>query len=268
MEKSSIQVINKKTMVQQTIDYLREYILDINSGQTKLPSEGEIAGKLGVSRLTIREAMTVLENEGLIVKSQGSSTTVTTFARKLAENIDYKGELGSFIEDCGAVLDVSILESKFISLDKNISSKLEIDLDDEVFYVEKLFLADKKPAAFCINRVPKKYILDWDFDKDCIGSSMFQLVEEKSNYSFSYDEMELIPEIVTEELSHILKLDKNSPILRADVIKYSIEGIPIMYNSEYYVDEMIRFTALRNNYGLKMGQTYFNNKDVKGDENE
>lgn len=268
MEMTNRQIINRKTMVDQAIDYLREYILEIDSEKLKLPSEGEIAKRLGISRLTIREALIVLENEGLIAKNQGSSTTITTFARKLAENIDYNGELVSFIEDSGFVAGVDILEQRYIDVDEEIAKKLDIEIGEFIFYVDKLFLANGKPAAMCINRIPQKYISNWEIKMEDLGRSMFELVEKKSNYRLSYDSMELIPDIVTEKLSKILRLEVGSPILRVDIIKYSSEGIPIMYNTEYYVDELIRFTALRNNSGLKLGQMNPKNTVRRGVENE
>lgn len=268
MEMTNKQIINRKTMVEQAIDYLREYVLEIDSEKFKLPSEGEIAKKLGISRLTIREALTVLESEGLIVKNQGSSTTITTFARKLSENIDYNGELGSFIEDSGFVAGVDILDQRFLDADIETARKLGIEIGEFIFHVEKLFLADGKPAAMCINRIPQKYIPDWEIKMEDLGKSMFDLVEEKSNFILNYDSMEVIPDIVTDKLSKELRLEINSPILRVDVIKYSLEGIPIMYNTEYYVDELIRFTALRNNSGLKLGQMIPKNIDGKDVENE
>lgn len=254
MDKVSTQIINKRTMVQQAIDYLREFILAIDNNNKVLPSEKDIANKLGISRLTIREALTVLENEGLIEKNQGSSTVITTFARKLSENIDYKGELAGFIEDSGAVAGIDILEQKFLDVDENIASKLDIEIGEFIFYVEKLFLTNGKPAAMCINRIPQKHILDWDIKNEDLGKSMFDLVEEKSNYTLEYDTMEFIPELVSDKLSRALGLEVNQPILRVDVIKYSTEGIPIMYNTEYYVDKLIRFNGLRNNSGLRLGK--------------
>lgn len=268
MNKTNTQIINKKTMVKQAINYLREYILGIDNENDKLPSENDIANKLGISRLTIREALTVLENEGLIEKNQGSSTTITTFARKLSENIDYKGELGSFIEESGAILGTEILETKFIEADEELGEKLSIEIGEEIFYLEKLFLANHKPATLCINRIPKRHISKWNFDKEDLGKSMFDLIERNSNYIFSYDSIELIPELVTEKLSQVLQVQVNKAILKTEVIKYSLEGIPIMYNSEYYVDELIRFSALRNNNGLRLGQLGSKSKDEKGELNE
>jgi GntR family transcriptional regulator len=247
--------ISKQTVAQQAIEYLREYILSIeNEDNQKLPSEGDIAKNMGVSRLTIREALKVLENEGLIYKNQGSNTMITTFARKLSENIDYTGELGSFLKDCGYDLEVDVLSHRLDKADEKIAKILKVQTGEEILIVEKVFFADGKQAVYCINRLPKKILKDVELSEELFGQSIFEFIEENTNFEFSHDHMELIPELVTKELSEILNLDINSPLLRADIIKYATDGKVVMYNSEYYVDELIRFNALRSNYGAKLSK--------------
>lgn len=256
--------VNKQTMVQQAVRKLHKYILESEGEITRLPSEAEIAKKMGISRLTIREALTVLESEGLISKNQGSSTVVTTFARKLAENIDYVGELGSFIQNCGYQLDVRIISYDWVMSDSEVMENLELKVPEEILLVKKSFLADGNPAAFCINRIPRKYISNIRFEEEDFGKSMFDFVENKTDMEFSHDYIELIPRLVTEEVSEVLKVEINSPILRAEVKKYSMDGDLLMYNSEYYVDSLIRFSALRSNYGTKIskiGKTISRRKD-------
>ncbi|WIV12379.1 GntR family transcriptional regulator [Proteiniborus sp. MB09-C3] len=238
--------IQKQTAVGQAIEYLRNYILTTNNYEmTKLPSESKLASEMGVSRLTIREALTVLENEGLITRSQGSSTAITTFARKLSERIDNAGELGKFINDCGYESTVDIISYSWERCNKEEGKSLEIELGDEILVVKKRFLANGNPAAYCINRIPKMFLLDNEIDEKDLGKSMFDFVEESCNCQLSHDFMEIIPSLVTKEIADILKIGEKSPILRVDVTKYSMEGYPVMYNTEYYVDSLIRFTACR-----------------------
>lgn len=252
MNENTLPKIQKHTAVQQVIDYLRNYILTINNNEiTKLPSEAKLAREMGVSRLTIREALTALENEGLITRSQGSSTMITTFARRLSEGIDYAGELGRFINDCGYESTVDIISHSWEYCGDETSNKLEIEAGDEILVVKKKFLADGEPAAYCVNRIPKKFLANIEIDEKDLGKSMFDFVEESCNCQLSHDFMEIIPSLVTREIADILKLEKNSPILRVDVIKYSIEGYPVMYNTEYYVDKLIRFTACRTRSFIK-----------------
>lgn len=246
MNENTLPKIQKQTAVGQVIEYLRNYILTTNEYEiTKLPSEAKLASEMGVSRLTIREALTALENEGLIRRSQGSSTMITTFARRLSEGIDYAGELGKFINDCGYESTVDIISYSWESCNDEIANSLEIKAGDEILIVNKRFLADGEPAAYCINRIPKKFLTNIEIDEKDLGKSMFDFVEESCNCQLSHDFMEIIPSLVTREIADILKLEENSPILRVDVIKYSIEGYPVMYNTEYYVDKLIRFTACR-----------------------
>jgi DNA-binding GntR family transcriptional regulator len=57
--------------------FVKGEIVDlISKGEFKpgdqLPSEFELAKKLGVSRMTLREALRALEEEGLLARKQGS----------------------------------------------------------------------------------------------------------------------------------------------------------------------------------------------------
>lgn len=238
--------IQKQTAVGQAIEYLRNYILTTNNHEiTKLPSEAKLANEMGVSRLTIREALTVLENEGLITRSQGSSTMITTFARRLSEGIDYAGELGKFINDCGYESTVDIISYSWKNCSEEVARNLEIETGEEILEVKKRFLADGAPAAYCINRIPKAFLGDKEISERDLGKSMFDFVEDSCKCELSHDFMEIIPSLVDEEIANILNLEEKSPILRVDVIKYSLEGYPVMYNTEYYVDKLIRFTACR-----------------------
>ena len=61
----------------------KEYLLDlIEEGVyepgMRLPSESELAGQLGISRPTLREALYTLEQEGTIVRRHGVGTFVAT----------------------------------------------------------------------------------------------------------------------------------------------------------------------------------------------
>jgi GntR family transcriptional regulator len=61
----------------QVRERLRERIADgTYAPQARLPSESEIGALLGVSRITVRQALGDLQNEGVIVKVPGKGTFV------------------------------------------------------------------------------------------------------------------------------------------------------------------------------------------------
>ncbi|WP_077622469.1 GntR family transcriptional regulator [Sediminibacillus massiliensis] len=143
MALQKIPKVHKQTAVKQAIEYLKKYILESNNlEKSKLPSEAYFAEELGVSRLTVREALTVLENEGFITRSQGSASTITTFARKLTEKIDHAGELKTFIKDCGYEVMIDKITYSFEKATKEQAEALKIKQGDELLVVKKRFRAD------------------------------------------------------------------------------------------------------------------------------
>ena len=64
--------VDRTSRVQQVCDQIRSGILGGTIGkEDQLPSEGELATELGVSRTVVREAMRSLQAQGLLEKSQG-----------------------------------------------------------------------------------------------------------------------------------------------------------------------------------------------------
>ena len=66
---------------------LREWIVQAaRKGINKLPSEQELCQRYQVSRQTVRLALSVLENEGLIEKRKGSGSYITGLSADSAKN--------------------------------------------------------------------------------------------------------------------------------------------------------------------------------------
>ncbi len=69
-------------------DKLREKIkLDIKNGIQKLPTEEELSKKYKVSRQTVRQALTLLEQTGLIEKRKGSGSYITGLLPEEDKNV-------------------------------------------------------------------------------------------------------------------------------------------------------------------------------------
>lgn len=79
----------------QLADHIRQAIAsrDLQPGE-RIPSEPDIATQVGVDRTTVRRALELLVNEGLLQRSQGKPTTVAPPARVRIMNTQrYRDEL-------------------------------------------------------------------------------------------------------------------------------------------------------------------------------
>ncbi len=71
----ALRPIGRRRLYEQVIDQLREYVADhgLKAGD-RLPPERELADRLGVSRVSIKQAIVVLEVQGLVGVRHGGGT--------------------------------------------------------------------------------------------------------------------------------------------------------------------------------------------------
>lgn len=243
---AKIKRVQKQTAVQKALKSLRTYILSIDDDDDlRLPSEGDLAEQLGISRLTVREALTILEKEGFITRNQGASTTITSFAKKLTYRIEDAREIGKFIEDNGYKSSVDEVVYSWEKSDKLASKNLNIEENEEVLVVGKRFLADGIPAAYCVDRIPKKHFEDVNFKDAELRDSMFHFVEKRCNCEITHDFIEIKPVVSDEKLARLFEIEEGVALFKFETVEFTKEGVPIMYNTEYYLPKFVTFQMCR-----------------------
>lgn len=247
MERGVVKKVQKQSAVQQALENLKAYVYVLAAqGEYRLPSEEELAQQLGLSRLTLREALAVLERDGLISRMQGKGTVINPFAQCLKSRIDTSREIDGFLEEAGYKTSGKLLGYRWQQATAEEAEKLGIDEGEEMLVVEKVFMADQIPAAFYIDRIPRRKFRHEDFGPADMESSMFALVENACGCRITHDVLEIIPTVADEKLAAVFKIPVNTPLLRLDVVVYQGDGSPVMYDTEYYYDKFIRFTLCRN----------------------
>ena len=75
----------KQPLYDQLVDLLSEKIENEMSPGDMLPSERELASKYGLSRTTVRLAMSELEELGLVTRKHGKGTFVSSVSRETTD---------------------------------------------------------------------------------------------------------------------------------------------------------------------------------------
>jgi GntR family transcriptional regulator, transcriptional repressor for pyruvate dehydrogenase complex len=107
-----LEPLSRDTLTSQATETLRRFILaeELPAG-AQLPSERELSESLSVSRNIVREALSVLVAEGLIVKQPGRGIFVTDFDREavapqIAVSVDYNGRNPAALSEARAAIEL------------------------------------------------------------------------------------------------------------------------------------------------------------------
>lgn len=128
-------------LYQQIADELRERLTAVGVGRV-LPSEAELSTEFGVSRVTIRRALEILRDAGLVDARQGFGWYVA--GEPLRQHLDELGTIEGQLEARGMRTERRVLEFAFGAAPAAVAAVLDTD---QVLRVKRVNLADDTPFA-------------------------------------------------------------------------------------------------------------------------
>jgi len=216
---------------------------DLTTGD-RVPSENQIMDMLGVSRGTVKKAVTMLVNEGLLVQVQGKGTYVKS------ENISYSlGEgLLSFAESLESQhlhFETEVIESRIDTASKLVASKLGIELGAPILYLKRVRSVEGEKVMLIENRINMAHcpgIENVDFNKN----NLFPTVERLSGKKIASSESRYAAKIIGAERGHYLEVHEDAPVLHLEQVVYFENSIPLEFGNvwlksdKYYLGTVLQ----------------------------
>lgn len=214
---------------------IRQKLMDqIRSGAFKpnepLPSIQAIAMRIGVSQMTVRQAMKLLTDQGIIYSIQGKGTFIS--GMKLEKEFR---QVLSFSEETRA--HGSVPHSKLISFNlakpsEETRTALGLGAKDRVFRLRRVRYADRLPIGIECSCIPANVCPDLmsSFDPD---SSLY---EELANYGIQLMVTDEVIEVgkANAEESRLLQIALHSPVFLFTRVSFRENGQPIEHVKSTY----------------------------------
>lgn len=196
-----------------------------------LPSERELCDQLGVSRMTVRQAMDGLRKDGLIYKKRGMGAFVSPHKLDI-----HTRNLNGFSDEMrrrGMKPTSQVLSMERTAADSEALQRLDLTAGAEVFLLKRLRLVDGVPMAVETVCLPTDLFpkLDkYDFAK----KSLYQTLENNYGIAFFSAAEDVEASLSNAEFSELLKVSNRSPLLIVYRTVFTEDERPIEYTRSVY----------------------------------
>jgi GntR family transcriptional regulator len=226
------------TKQRETRERVLDLIESLNVGDA-IPSERQLAGDLGVSRLTVRAALDELVREGYLLRRRGAGTFVAE--PKVAKGMT----ISSFSEDMrsrGLTPGSRTLELQVVPAGARLGRILHVSPAEPVTVAKRLRLADGEPMAIELLHVRESLfpgLSAVDLEED----SFYDLLARRYGIEIAGGEQTVEPTVTDEEESETLGVPLHSPALLFERVTRSPNGEIVEFTVSIYRGDRYRIVS-------------------------
>jgi GntR family transcriptional regulator len=222
---------------------IQEYIADlILTGklkpETKIQSEREFSEDLGVSRMTVRKALTELVNEGLLERKHGSGTYVakpkiTYDAREMVNYVQA-------MQRRNIATASQLLEFSEMVASRRLAELLKIEIGNPLYRVSLLRFANRVPVILERGFFPQSRwpdLEEWNLEK----TSVYDLLTGVYKVTPSRISQTVEAVVAADTVAQQLRVDEGFPLLLLSRIIFSEDADqPIVFSQDFLRSDYAR----------------------------
>ncbi len=209
----------------------------------QLPSEAAIAKELGVSRNTLREAYISLENEGIIIRRHGIGTFVA-HPPYIQDSLNEFSPFAQIIQNVGYTPSFKTLSMETEKPPTEVCDLFNMTASDLVRCLRRIVFADKKPVIYAADYIAPEVdqlIPSWkEFD-----GNMVELLSGILDAPLHQIQSYIRAASLSPEISGLLELPAESPILSVRSTIYTVDNKPVTYSKLCFNSAVIELNIIR-----------------------
>lgn len=210
----------------------------------QIPTEAELKERLGGARPTIREALKLLEQDGVIRAEHGRGRFLTAAGSiRIDRPITTFESVTEMARHFGYNLVNKILSVSEERPAADIAKALNLAKGETVIRLERLRLNDREPVLYCLDHIRRDAISDRVFDVDWSGS----LIETLARYGArpSMSQARVRATFLPDDVASRHDLRDFGPALVIEETVYRDSGPPVLHAVDYHRGDRYAFSFLR-----------------------
>jgi GntR family transcriptional regulator len=206
----------------------------------KLPREDELAASLGVSRMTLRQALGSLESTGLLERRRGRAGG--TFIREQQIDVDLTG-LPGFTEQMSRAnirAGARVMSVRRLRPDRRVATALELTGGKEVFEIIRVRSANREPLALEETYLPCH--LFKGLDERRLTGSIYAIMRKEYDLAPHNAQEWLEPALASEEHAKLLDVEPGAALMLVTRTSFTAAGVAVEHAFDRYRADRTRIS--------------------------
>lgn len=204
----------------------------------RLPSESELSRQHEVSRITVRQALSDLQKEGLIYSQQGKGSFVSR-PKAFQEIRRLQGFAEQMAENGHEVVN-QLLSLREQPADAHTAARLQLPIGSPVTEVRRLRLLDREPISVEWTWLPANIGRELA-QADLATRDIFLIIENDLGRPLGHAELAIDAVAASADIAQALNLPTGSPVLRIERLTHDQDGRPIDHEFLHFRSDTFQY---------------------------
>ncbi len=216
-----------------------------------IPTENELCKEFNLSKGTVRQALSSLVSEGALYRRRGMGCYVAN--PKMAQDIlSIAGFTAYAKQTLGWELTSELIAVNVIQASTALAEKLRIPQGSDVVEIRKVKHSEKGVFFLVTTYVPSVNSPGLELEDHANGGSLFKLLQEKYGFHIAKVNGWFEPVLTSEYEANLLKVEKGSPAMMFERIRYTTADRPLMLSKHIIRGDICRLTFEINSHDPRM----------------
>jgi GntR family transcriptional regulator len=225
-----MQIIDKSSPMpyyEQVAELLRQEIkaYPLQAEVYQLPSENEIAERHGITRATVRHALSVLEREGWIYREKGKGSFAAV--RRVEHEVNALVSTTEDMQRRGWNLLTKVISVKEIPASPHVARALEIPVNAPIYELCRLRLVNDESLSLQTTFISAE--LCPHLEKNDLTQSLYYLYENRYGLRLWTGREILRARCVNIMEAELLEVPENTAVMAMERISYAATGVAVEY---------------------------------------